>query len=131
MIVRRRLDDKAGFVTVRALFWIILLSSFGYGMYKLAPPYIGYRMLKTDIGEEAKIAHMHTDKALAERILAKAEAWAVPLDETGLYIDRGQDGIYIYANYTVVVNFLNRYEKELFYDIEVQRPLKQPGEPLR
>gem|GEM_PF-1205714 len=129
--MKRRRVDKAGYTTVRALFWIILLSSFAYGMYKLAPPYIGYMMLKTDVGEEAKLAHMHTDRALADRILVKAEAWGVPLDESGLFIERGQDDIYIYAEYTVPVRFLNGYEKELFYNIEVQSPLKHSGEPLR
>ncbi|MBW7956601.1 MAG: hypothetical protein H3C68_01800 [Deltaproteobacteria bacterium] len=128
--MKRRRVDKAGYATVRALFWITLLSSFAYGVYKLAPPYIGYMMLKSDVGEEAKFAHMHTDEALAEHILAKAAAWDLPLDETGLVIERGRENIYIYAEYTVVVNFLNRYEKEFFYNIEVQRPLKQPGEPL-
>lgn len=130
-IVNRRRVDKAGYATVRALFWLTLLSLFGYGVYKLAPPYIGYMMLKTDVGEEAKFAHMHTDEALEERIIAKAAAWDLPLDRTGLIIERGPEDIYIYAEYTVVVNFLNRYEKEFFYNVEVQKPLKQTGAPLR
>ncbi len=123
--VDTRPGNKAGFITLKALFWILFLAAAGYGAYMFAPPYFGFLMLKTDVGEESKVAHMYTDEQLAGRILKKAAAWSIPIDEENILIQRGREEIRIAVNYSVVLDFFGQYEKELFYDIEVERPLKE------
>lgn len=123
--VNTRAGNKAGFITLKALFWILFLAAVSYGAYKFAPPYFGFYMLRTDVGEEAKVAHMYTDEQLAGRILKKASVWSIPLGEENLLIERGRDDIRIAVSYSIVLDFFGRYKKELFYDIEVQKPLKE------
>ena len=120
-----RPGNKAGFITLKALFWILFLAAVSYGAYKFAPPYFGYIMLRTDVGEEAKVAHMYNDERLAGRILKKAAVWSIPLGEENVLIQRGREDIRIAVSYSVVLDFFGQYEKELFYDIEVERPLKE------
>ena len=120
-----RPGNKAGFITLKALFWILFLAAVSYGAYKFAPPYFGYIMLRTDVGEEAKVAHMYNDERLAGRILKKAAVWSIPLGEEHVLIQRGREDIRIAVSYSVVLDFFGRYEKELFYDIEVEKPLKE------
>jgi len=123
--VNARPGNKAGFITLKALFWILFLAAVSYGAYKFAPPYFGYIMLRTDVGEEAKVAHMYNDERLAGRILKKAAVWSIPLGEENVLIQRGREDIRIAVSYSVVLDFFGRYEKELFYDIEVEKPLKE------
>jgi len=50
-------------------------------------------MLKTDVEEEARIAHMYTDEDLASRITRKAAAWSVTLGPDNLEIVRDSEQI--------------------------------------
>lgn len=122
--------NKGGYITFKALVWILIISSALYSAYKFAPPYFGYLMLKTEVEDEAKNAHMYTDRALERRIFQKASVWSVPIDEQNLEIVRNTSYINISVHYTVDLNFFDRYHKELKYRIEVQEPLKDPARVL-
>lgn len=122
---------EAGFISIRALFWLAFLAALGYGAYMFLPPYVGYYMLKTEVEGEAKTAHMYTDEVLAKRITGKAATWSVSLDSESLQIYRGVEDIRIEVNYTVDLNFFDRYHHELVYSIEVEEPLKEPGKVLQ
>jgi len=121
----------AGFISIRALVWLLVLSSGFYGAYMLIPPYAGFYMLKTEVEEEARTAHMYTDAALADRITMKAAAWAIELGPDKLLIERGMEHIKIVVDYTVGLDFLGGYHRELDYHIEVNRPLKERGRVLQ
>ena len=129
------MNDKrakgAGFIRIRALFWLLFLASGFYGAYMLIPPYAGFYMLRTEVEEEARTAHMYTDAALANRITTKAAVWSVNLGPDNLVIERGVDQIRITADYTVDLNFFNRYHRELDYHIDVRQPLKERGRILQ
>lgn len=88
-------------------------------------------MLKTEVEEEARVAHMYTDEALASRIITKAAAWSIPLGPENLEIVRGREEIRITVDYTVTLNFFDRYEHELFYYIDVKEQLKEKGRVLQ
>lgn len=97
----------------------------------LIPPYAGFYMLKTEVEEEAKTAHMYTDAALADRITMKAAAWSIDLGPDKLLIERGMEHITIAVDYTVGLDFFGGYHRELAYHIEVRRPLKERGRVLQ
>lgn len=122
---------KAGFMSLRALFWLAFLAAGIYGAYMYGPPYVGYYMLKTEVEGEAKTAHMYSDEQLASRITKKAAAWSIPLDDEKLEILRGVEDIRINVYYTVDVNHFNTYHHVIPYGIEVQEPLKDKGGELR
>ncbi|MBI1911564.1 MAG: hypothetical protein HYS21_06145 [Deltaproteobacteria bacterium] len=127
----RLLRDKSGSISFKALFWIFVLGSGIYGAYKFVPPYFTYYMLRTDVSNEAKIAHMYTDDALERRILQKANAWSIPLESENLEIERDAYDISINVHYTETLNFFNKYSKDLEFSIEVQKPLKDPSRVLQ
>lgn len=129
--VNATLGDKSGFVSLTSLFWIVLLAALSYGAYKFAPPYFGYYMLKYDVEEEARYAHMYDDQKLAERITRKAATWSVPLKEDSLFIERGAEDIVITVHYTVGLDFFDRYGHTIAYDIAVREPLKDKEKSLR
>ncbi|OGP13782.1 MAG: hypothetical protein A2052_08880 [Deltaproteobacteria bacterium GWA2_54_12] len=122
---------EAGFISVRALFWLLFLAVSFYGAYMFVPPYVGFYMLKTEVEEEARVAHMYTDEALESRITGKAAAWSIPLGPENLEIIRGRYQIRITVDYTVTLNFLDRYDRELVYNIDVSEPLKASGRVLQ
>lgn len=126
-----RYAKSAGFISLRALFWLLFLASAFYGAYKFGPPYAAFYMLKIEVEGVAKTAHMYTDEKLAERIKDKAASWSVPLGEDSLEIVRGAENVSISIYYTVVVDFFGRYSREIDYSIEVEEPLKETGRVLQ
>ena len=96
-----------------------------------APPYFGYLILKTDVEEEAKVAHMYTDEELAGHIIKKASAWSIPLSEENLLIEREAEDITISVHYRKELDFFNQYSKTLVYDIKVHKPLRDASGSMR
>jgi hypothetical protein len=122
---------EAGYINIRALFWLLLLSASIYGAYKFVPPYVGFYLLKTEVEEEARTAHMYTDAVLASRITGKAASWSVTLGPQNMAIVRGMEHITITVDYTVDLVFFDRYERSIDYHILVREPLKEKGRFLQ
>lgn len=122
---RRYIVGDKGFVSLRTLIWTLLIILGCYSAYMFGMPYVEYYMLKTDIEQEAKNAHMYTDERLAIRIIEKASTWAVPLDPENLIVERSGDTIRIQARYRVKVVLIEGYEKVLKFNIEVEKPVKE------
>ena len=123
--------SERGFITTTSLIWLIALASVIYGGYKFLPPYAAYYMIKTDIEQEAKNAHMYTDDALARRIITKGLTWDVPVTAKNLKIERGYTTISIELNYEVTLNFFDRYSKTLKFRAYSEEHLKDPSGVLR
>ncbi|MBI2411617.1 MAG: hypothetical protein HYV24_00195 [Deltaproteobacteria bacterium] len=120
----KRFGNEGGFSRLKTLFWVSFFGLSIYGAWVVAPPWLAFWMLKTEIEDEAKIAHMYSNQALQKRILTKAHAWSVPINEDNLEIVRGRDFISIQADYTVTFTFFNSYEKQQRFYIDVSKPLK-------
>ncbi len=125
------LRDSAGRISLRALIWIIVLSSALYSGYKLSYPYFSYYMLKTDVEEELKLAHMYKDSTLRARIARKAAAWSVPITADDVKISRDLDKLTISVNYSETIIFLGRYKKKLVFSIKASGPVREPARMLR
>ncbi len=108
----------------------MFLSAGIYAAYMFVPPYAGFYMLKTEVEEEVRVAHMYTDEVLAKRITGKAASWSIELSPQELQIYRGSDDIRIIVDYTVTLDFFDRYSRELVYHIDVNGPLKEKGRVL-
>lgn len=107
------------------------MSSLFYSAYKFAPPLFSFYMLKTTVEEEAKLGHMYTDESLRKRITEKAAAWDVPLNYENFKIERSSEEIFIDVNYTVTLNFFDRYSKDLDFKIEARESLKDKSRVLQ
>lgn len=126
-----RLLDQKGVIRLKALFWIVFFAALLYGAYKIVPPYVSFYMTKTDVEEEAKIAHMYTDESLAQRILRNAEAWSVPLTKDDIEIVRDRDSISITVRYTDRIVFIGGFVEEIPHEIIVESELKETSGILK
>lgn len=120
----KRFGNEGGFSRLKTIFWVSFFGLSIYGAWVVAPPWLAFWMLKTEVEDEAKIAHMYTDQALGKRILMKANAWNVPITSDNLEIVRGRDFISIQVDYKVTFVFFNSYEREQRFYIDISKPLK-------
>lgn len=88
-------------------------------------------MLKTDVEDEARNAHMYADETLAKRILMKAQTWSVPIERDDIEIVRGRDFIAITVRYSVTIDILGQYTQVQKFNIAVDEPLKETSGVLR
>lgn len=109
---------------MRALFWLCLLAAAIYAGYKLAPPYVTYYLFKTEVEDEAKLAHMYSDEKLLVRIMDKAKAWDIPIESKAIKISRDKEEILISVHYSITLYFPSGYAREFFYGIDARAPLK-------
>lgn len=101
----------------RRLFWLLILTAAVYLVVNLAPPWFSYRMLRFEVEDDARNAHLYTDDQILENIIGAAYIWEVSLAEDNIEIERGDGKIEIAVYYDVDVIFLNRYTKTFHYDI--------------
>lgn len=125
------LFDQRGAITLKGLFWVVVIVVAVYGGYKLVPPSVSYYMLKTEVEEEAKIAHRYSDAALAGRIINKARTWDIPIERRDIVISRGFRDLTIDVAYSVEIRFVGGYTRTNEYYIHVSEPIKEGGNVLR
>lgn len=126
VLLRAHLANNRGASGIKTLFWVLVLVSVVYGAYKAVPPYFSYYMIKTDIEDEAKNAHMYSDRVLLQRILQKARTWEIPIGEDNIEIKRGYTSISVEVNYTQTIEFIGGYRKVIPVNISTVQPLKEP-----
>lgn len=125
MTVRSHLADKKGGAGLKLLIWLAVLGSAVVIAVKLAPPYITYIMIKTDVESEAKIAHMYTDESLRKRILTKAVAWGIPITAEDMVVERRRAAIAVRINYKERLDFFGKYRKDIDFSFSTEAPLKE------
>ncbi len=123
--------NRGGFISRKALFWLLFLGAALYLGVKLVPPVVSHYMLKYEVESEAKNAHFYKDETLRNRIFEKAMSWSVPIKRDDIKITRWTREIEISINYARTIVFLNRYKKTFVYNIRVVKPLKESRGFLR
>lgn len=88
-------------------------------------------MLKTDLGEEVKLAHMHSDEEIRRRVAKKAFSWSVPVTAQDVIVIHDLDKIYIKVKYSETVTFLGRYKKTFVFNIQANGLIKERSGVLR
>jgi len=122
-------DD--GRISLKALVWILVLSTVLYTGYKLIIPYFSYYMLKTDVKEEIKLSYMYTDASLRRRIAKKAAIWSIPITADDVQISKNFRNITIKLSYSETIIFLGRYKKDFVFKINESGPMKERNAVLR
>jgi hypothetical protein len=123
--------NQRGEGRVKTLAWLLALSLLAYFAYLLLPMSVSYIMLRTDIGNEVKVAHMYSDEALTMRIIEKAGQWSVDLEEGDILISRGASEISIKVGYEEEINVFGVYKKPVRWTIEATGPLKEGARILQ
>lgn len=127
----KRFANSRGAASFGTIVWILLLAASVYAAYKFVPPYVSYYMLKTDVENEAKVAHMYMDQSIASRLLKKAVSWSVPIEQEDIEIARSGAEITVAIEYVETVDFPGGYVKELQFSIHVEEPLKESSGALK
>jgi len=120
-----------GRISIKALVWLLILSSAIYAGYKLYYPYFSYYMLKTDVREEIKLAHMYTDASLRGRVVKDGHNWYVPITTDDVRITRDFRTITISVKYMKTITFFGRYKKKLVFNIIASGPVKESSGILK
>ncbi|MBE9529411.1 MAG: hypothetical protein IME99_09255 [Proteobacteria bacterium] len=128
---RRPLLNESGAVTSSTMIWLFFITVIIYVAYMVLPPYFSYYMLKTEVKEEAQLAHKFTDSALVDNISSKAYLWNVPITLDDIIVTRGGESISINIDYAEQVDFLFSYTKIFYFEIAVNEPLKDDSDLLQ
>lgn len=127
---RRPLLNESGAVTSSTMIWLFIITVIIYVGYMVLPPYFSYYMLKTEVREEAQLAHKFSDESLVDNISSKAYLWNVPILFDDIIVARGTESIDINIDYSEVVDFLPGYTKVLYFHIAVSEPIKDDSDLL-
>ena len=116
----RRLAKGEG--KLGCIFWLLLLSALGLGVYRWLPSKIAVAELKDymeDVG-------MHEGRASAEdlkkMVLERAAQLKLPLEEKNLRIEKGQDRVLMDAEMTIIIDLVVT-KKPWVAKIHVDRPV--------
>lgn len=73
--------------------------------YKLIPVKVKASELRQEVFDESKSAGSHNDEKIRKIILAKARDLELPLDDSGVKIERKAENIHVNVQYTVPIKF--------------------------
>lgn len=118
------LMNEKGKAGAGTLVWIVIIAAAIYGGVKIAPPYIIYYMMRTEVENDAQTAHLYDDEKIANLILNRAKEFELSIEENNLVINRREGEIEISLHYNTDINFLNQYVKTLYFDIRAVKPIK-------
>lgn len=116
----RRLAKGEG--KLGCIFWLLLLSALGLGLYRWLPSKIAVAELQDymeDIG-------MHEGRASADQlkklVMERAGQLKLPLEEKNLRVEKGRDRIVMDAEMTIVIDLVVT-KKPWVAKIKVDRPV--------
>jgi hypothetical protein len=87
------------------LFGLIILLLAGMVAYKMIPIKVKAAEMRDETFDLARSAGQHTDKWIADALLAKGQKLELPVTEQGIKIDRSGGEIRVDVDYTVPVQF--------------------------
>lgn len=119
--------NNRGASILAVIFWLAFFAATIYSVSKIAPPYISFYMLKTDVeGDVMKNAHHYSDATVRKLILDKGHSWSVPIGPDDVTIDRRTDSIAIQISWKELIDVNGIYTKTEYFNITREAPL-QPG----
>jgi len=113
--------NNRGAASPRTLFWGLFLAVCLYAGYLLVPPYTTFYLFKTEVENEATLAHIYSDADLAKRIYERAMDWNIPINLRDIRIIRGKNEINITIFYVVTLDVAGYYQRDMEYFVDVTR----------
>ncbi|MBI5559921.1 MAG: hypothetical protein HY883_01425 [Deltaproteobacteria bacterium] len=117
--------DNRGFISIKRLFWLLVLGAIVYGGFIAVPPFFNYWMMQYEVKSIAQSATFYKDEEIRNNILDKARYWAIPVVEEDIKIKRGFEYIEVSFPYDIKLDFFNRYRKTLHFEIYEKKPLAE------
>ena len=96
-----------------------------YATYLYGVPYFNHSMIKKEVQILVENAHLYDDRELLKKVLEKCDSWNIPIkDRFAVKIDRRRTRIAIEFKYKVKLNFFDKYEPVLNFQIDARESLK-------
>ncbi len=115
----RRLAKGEG--KLGCIFWLLLISALGLGLYRWVPSKIAVAELKDYMEDVGTHEGRATVEELKKKILQRAAQLKLPLEEKNLRIEKSQDRIIIDAEMTIIID-LAVTKKPWVARIHIDRP---------
>lgn len=116
--------NNSGKASIRTVFWIVFLGAAVYAGFLIGVPHVTNKMLDYEVENAAKNAAYYRDEEILRNVLEKAHFWYIPIDKDNVRIERTKKDIVIEVKYEVIVDFLGKYQKTLYFDIYAYEPIK-------
>ncbi len=116
---------ESGRVKLKVVLWITGIALTAYMAVVLIPPFASYKMLEYEARGEADVAHMYTDAQIESRLASKAASWSIEIGSGDIDVTRDYEEIDISINYSIIMTFFGRFERVIYFDIEISEPLAQ------
>lgn len=106
------------FGIVRKLVKLAILLLIANAVYQFVPPYVHYEQFRDGVHEALVFSVNVPDSVLADKIVALAEEYRVPVDRDGIEIRRDAAHIYIDASYVQVIHFAPFYSYPWAFEVK-------------
>lgn len=116
----RRLAKGEG--KIGCIFWLLLISALGLGLYRWVPSKIAVAELKDYMEDAGMHEARATPEQLKKLILGRAAQLKLPLEEKNLTIEKGQDRVVMDAEMTIIIDLVVT-KKPWVAKIHVDRPV--------
>ena len=116
--------NNSGKASIRTVFWIVFIGAALYAGFLIGVPHVTNKMLDYEVENAAKNAAYYRDDEILKNILEKAHYWYIPIDKDNVRIERTKKDIVIEVKYEIIVDFFNRYQKTLYFDVYAYEPIK-------
>ena len=88
------------------IFWLLLLSALGLGLYRWVPSKIAVAELKDYMSDAGMHEARATPEQLKKLIMARAAQLKLPLQEKNLQIEKTSDRVMMKAEMTIVLDLV-------------------------
>jgi len=116
---------ESGRIKLKLILWVSGVALIAYLAVVLTPPFVSYKVLEYEARSEADVAHMYTDAQIESSLASKAASWSIDIEAGDIDVTRDYEEIDISINYSVVMTFFGRFERIIYFDIEINEPLTQ------
>ncbi len=123
--LQRPVSAESGRIKLKLVLWISGVALIAYMAVVLIPPFVSYKMLEYEARGEADVANMYTDAQIESRLASKAALWSIEIESGDIDVTRDYEEIDISINYSITLVFFGRFERTIYFDIEVSEPLEQ------
>ena len=116
---------------MRALLRILVLLLLVHGLYRFVPPYFHHNQFESALKDLSQRWGQPNDEEVMQHVLTTAGENSVPITRDHVSIQRQRDHILIDVDYTLPIEFLPSYKRDVAFKTHVNawrlEPPKNPS----
>ena len=105
---------------MRNLVKLAVLLLIAHALYRFVPVYVHYYQFKDAVAETALFSKDRTDIELADRVMALAERYQIPIERDALQISRDTRMTYITLRYEEQIEWVPTYRRTMPFNVAVE-----------